>query len=188
MGGGSNPPCDLCVRTGSKCEVPTMDERKLSNSRRLITELYGRIAALEAELQTHRTQCSESQQTVFDEQLDVGHSPASVSTTSEMSSGSDNMIMRLCSGQRQLNSNRSGRLRFFGPTSSLHLTESVTSSVLLREPSSGREKYQWQDTVPLQLQNYLLEQYWKYQHHVLPIIHKECKLKCHSHSRVSFAL
>lgn len=40
-----------------------------------------------------------------------------------------------------------------------------------------RGGHQWQDTVPLQLQNYLFDLYWQYQHQVLPIIHKECKLK-----------
>ena len=170
----SGPPCDLCARIGAECEVPLVDERKLSNSRRLITELYGRIAALEAELQVHRTECS-----VFEveKQQDMGTSPTT-SMISEISSGSDNMIMRLCGGQRQLNSDRAGRLRFFGPTSSLHLTESVTSSVLLREPNSTREKYQWQDTIPLELQSHLFELYWKYQHQVIPIIHRECKLEC----------
>lgn len=83
------------------------------------------------------------------------------------------MISRLCGGQRQLNSDRAGRLRFFGPTSSLHLSENVTSSVLIREPHSSRGHYQWQDTLPLETQNHLLELYWKYQHMTLPIIHKE---------------
>ncbi|CAM1507727.1 Fc.00g045750.m01.CDS01 [Cosmosporella sp. VM-42] len=86
------------------------------------------------------------------------------------------MIVRLCGGQRQLNSDRAGRLRFFGPTSSLHLSESVTSSVLIREPNSGRGRYQWQDTLSSELQNYLFDLYWKYQHQVLPIIHREALL------------
>lgn len=171
-------PCQLCSRVGSSCESPIVDERKLSNSRRLITQLYGRIAALEAELEAHRS-CSQPQNVLnLEEQL--GASPGSTSATSETSNNSDNMIMRLCGGQRQLNSDRAGRLRFFGPTSSLHLTESVTSSVLIREPASMRGGHQWQDTVPLQMQNYLFDLYWQYQHQVLPIIHKECESSMNS--------
>lgn len=77
------------------------------------------------------------------------------------------MIVRLCGGQRQLNSDRVGRLRFFGPTSSLHLTESVTSSVLIQESNGKRSKFQWQDDFPIETQNYLLELFWTYQHHVV---------------------
>jgi hypothetical protein len=104
-------------------------------------------------------------------------SPAAKSIKSDSSKGSDNMIVRLCGGQRQLNSDRVGRLRFFGPTSSLHLTESVTSSVLIRESNGKRSKLQWQDDFPLDLQQRLLDLFWTYQHQVLPSIHKEGKLR-----------
>ena len=100
-------------------------------------------------------------------------SPDASSTLSDMSNASDNMIVRLCGGQRQLNSDRVGRLRFFGPTSSLHLSESVTSSVLTRESNGARGSHQWQDYIPLELQGYLLDLYWKYQYQMVPIIHKE---------------
>ncbi|KAF7562913.1 hypothetical protein G7046_g1230 [Stylonectria norvegica] len=172
-------PCTLCAKVGTECVVPIVDERKLSNSRRLITQLYGRIAALESELEEHRNICATSDEKTWPPQLDVpdlGASPESSSAASEASSNPDNMIVRLCGGQRQLNSDRAGRLRFFGPTSSLHLSESVTSSVLIREPNSSRGRYQWQDTISADLQNHLFELYWKYQHQVLPIIHKEAFL------------
>ncbi|KAL1887131.1 hypothetical protein Sste5346_010420 [Sporothrix stenoceras] len=108
------------------------------------------------------------------------------SSSSSVFRRSDNMIMRLCSGQRQLNSDRVGRLRFFGPTSSLHLVESVTSSLLIcgssrggRDGSNGRRGGgsggssgvaipTWQTDFPPQVQEHLLDLYWTYQHQVLP--------------------
>ncbi|ROT35671.1 hypothetical protein SODALDRAFT_353305 [Sodiomyces alkalinus F11] len=49
-------PCRLCLRAGNgaECTYPAIDERKLSNSRKLIGQLYGRIAALEAAIRNHR--------------------------------------------------------------------------------------------------------------------------------------
>lgn len=87
------------------------------------------------------------------------------------------MIARLCGGKHQLNSNRAGRLRFFGPTSSLHLTESVISSVLMRESLGKGYQLQWQDDFPADVQGHLLDLYWTYQHLVMPCIHKEAFLK-----------
>jgi hypothetical protein len=95
-----------------------------------------------------------------DEDVDLEVSPST-------SAKSDNMIVRLCGGQRQLNSDRIGRLRYFGPTSSLHLMESVTSTLLTRE-LSGAHHPSWQDDFPLPVQDYLLDLYWRFHHTVLP--------------------
>lgn len=94
-------------------------------------------------------------------------SPSDTMVDSSSSSRSDNMIVRLCGGHRQLNSDRIGRLRFFGPTSSLHLMESITSSILTRE-SLGTHCTTWQDDFPLEVQDYLFDLYWKFHHTVLP--------------------
>jgi hypothetical protein len=160
--------------------VPPVDERKLSNSRKLTHELYNRISALEMELQEHRLFCRAPGSAAVNHPIaDDAARSADQSVTGSMSSEVSNnnvdnmMIIRLCGGQRQLNSNRSGRLRFFGPTSSLHLSESVVSSVLTQQTGGGRGAMQWQDTFPAELQDYLLDLYFKFQHHVLPIIHKE---------------
>lgn len=105
--------------------------------------------------------------------------PPSIAS-SDGSNSSDNMIVRLCGGQRQLNSDRAGRLRFFGPTSSLHLSESIVSSVLINEGSSNRGHFTWQEVLPQDLQDYLLALYWEYQHQVIPVIHKEGELSDNS--------
>lgn len=164
--------CFLCLKTGVECVVPMIDERKLSNSRKTIRDFSARIVALEKELEAHRLYCSGATAELFSSR-DEEPSPGLSSTNSDASNSSDNMIVRLCGGQRQLNSDRVGRLRFFGPTSSLHLSESVTSSVLIREPNSTRGWHQWQEILPLDLQAHLMGLYWKYQHQMIPIIHKE---------------
>ena len=87
------------------------------------------------------------------------------------------MIARLCGGRRQLNSDRAGRLRFFGPTSSLHLTESIVSSVLIRESRGSKHNLRWQDDFSAEVQDYLFNLYWTYQHPVMPCIHKDALLQ-----------
>lgn len=152
--------------------LPALDERKAAGSRRLVGQLYSRISDLEAELARLRADQHQLKLVVLDDES-IG-SLDRLSTASEPSDGhDDNMIVRLCGGQRQLNSDRAGRLRFFGPTSSLHLSESVTSSVLIREPGLSRGRYQWQDDLAPDLQDALLGLYWEFQHEVVPVIHKE---------------
>lgn len=159
--------CSLCHRLQVECDVPYFDERRRAHSRKLIEDLRAENARLKAELEEHRTVClmgdnmGDAYQDWMSEEQSESLSPASCSTKS------DNMIVRLGGGQRQLNSDRDGRLRFFGPTSSLHLLESVTSSVLIRE-SNGTTCPAWQDDFPLEVQNHLVDLYWTYLHQVLP--------------------
>ncbi|CAK7230244.1 hypothetical protein SBRCBS47491_007521 [Sporothrix bragantina] len=204
--------CRACLRSGAECLIPAVDERKLSNSKKLVRELYAKIASLEAELQSHREggrvpqtlvptreprrdsfhhiigvidDDDRSTKTPPDagDEVMVGAAVSPSSNQSDLSGrsgsgASDNMIIRLCGGYRQLNSDRVGRLRYFGPTSSLHLAESVTSSILLREPAATHTGgVQWQDAVSSALQDHLFELYWKYQHQVIPIVHKEAFLQ-----------
>ena len=150
-----------------ECDIPDFDERRRTHSRKLIDDLRAEIARLNVELEEHRNYCLMGEHggdSVSDwpsEEQSAGLSPDSCS------SNSDNMIVRLCGGRRQLNSDRGGRLRFFGPTSSLHLMESVTSSVLIRE-SNGTTCPVWQEDFPIEVQSYLLDLYWTHQHQVLP--------------------
>ncbi|EXJ74618.1 uncharacterized protein A1O5_02915 [Cladophialophora psammophila CBS 110553] len=87
----------------------------------------------------------------------------------------ESLISRLCEAQGRLNSKDDGQLRYFGPTSSLHLTESVTS---IFKYCSDVSKFgaDLEKDVPWAMQQYLLDLYWKYQHNILHIIHKEAFL------------
>ncbi|OAP57138.1 hypothetical protein AYL99_07875 [Fonsecaea erecta] len=87
----------------------------------------------------------------------------------------ESLISRLCEAQGRLNSKDDGQLRYFGPTSSLHLTESVTT---IFKYCSDVSKFgsDIEKDVPWAMQQYLLDLYWKYQHNILHIIHKEAFL------------
>ncbi|KAB5580231.1 fungal-specific transcription factor domain-containing protein [Coniochaeta sp. 2T2.1] len=190
--------CSLCFKLDADCYMPSTDERRRSHTRMLIQDLQAENARLRTELEEHRSIClmgdsmsislsassvdgrveSRSPGTSPDMLSSSGPSDYSVPQQSvAKKSKSDNMIVRLCGGERQLHSDRVGRLRYFGPTSSLHLMESVTSSVLMCHQSSGMTSLTWQDDFPPEVEEYLLDLYWKYQHQVLPCIHKESFLR-----------
>jgi hypothetical protein len=67
-------------------------------------------------------------------------------------------------------------MHFYGPTSSLHLTEQRSSSLLQWGPINGGNELRSQDVAP-ELQSYLLNLYWTYQHTVLQVVHKEAFLR-----------
>jgi hypothetical protein len=66
-------------------------------------------------------------------------------------------------------------MHFYGPTSSLHLTEPRSSSLQWGRISGVGE--QGLDEVAPELQAYLLNLYWTYQHPVLQVVHKEAFLR-----------
>ncbi|KIX92802.1 uncharacterized protein Z520_11465 [Fonsecaea multimorphosa CBS 102226] len=107
-----------------------------------------------------------------DDSSAIGERPSKGTPESEPG---ESLISRLCEAQGRLNSKDDGQLRYFGPTSSLHLTESVTS---IFKYCSDVSKFgaDIEKDVPWAMQQYLLDLYWKYQHNILHIIHKEAFL------------
>ncbi|KAK5281706.1 hypothetical protein LTR40_004427 [Exophiala xenobiotica] len=103
----------------------------------------------------------------------MGIAKAAVSTAG--SEAGESLITRLCGAQGRLNSKNDGQLRYFGPTSSLHLTESVTS-IFRYCNDVAKFGAELEKDIPWAMQQYLLDLYWKYQHNVLLIIHKEAFL------------
>jgi hypothetical protein len=91
--------------------------------------------------------------------------------------GSASLIAQLCGGaQWQLNRDEGGQMHFYGPTSSLHLTEQRPASLLQWGPVSGGSEQGLEDVAP-ELKSYLLSLYWTYQHPVLQVVHKEAFLR-----------
>lgn len=117
---------------------------------------------------TSPTQRSESQSTAVAVTDGLGGSP------DKESSPPDSLIERLCGMKRRMNSNGDGQSRYFGPTSSLHLTE-TPSSISCYGQFSGSD-VDVDKGIPESLQQELLDLYWSYQHSVLPCIHKEAFL------------
>ena len=99
--------------------------------------------------------------------------PSAIATLPEIPRS---LIARLCARQSHLNTDELGQLRFFGPTSSLHTAESVCSSFVHWGDFTTKNDDHSNNDIPPRLQEYLLNQYWKYQHTVLQVIHKEAFL------------
>ncbi|KAK5045505.1 hypothetical protein LTR84_009123 [Exophiala bonariae] len=96
--------------------------------------------------------------------------------TTPSSSSGESIITLLRGTRNRLNSSiENGQSRYFGPTSSLHLTENVTSILSYCENIS-RAGSDFEKEIPQAMQQYLLELYWNYQHNVMRIIHKEAFL------------
>jgi len=85
------------------------------------------------------------------------------------------LIGRICDRKSQLNTDEVGRLHFFGPTSGLHTAECM-SSWFVRWGEFPTEHCSLIEEIPQRLQEYLLDRYWKFQHNVIPTIHKEAFL------------
>jgi len=86
----------------------------------------------------------------------------------------DNIISRLCGRQWKLNSDEDGQYKFFGPTSSLHLTESVSSSLLgPYELRCKGEDMTLGGRIDEDTQTHLLDFYWRYQATVLQVFDRE---------------
>ncbi|KAI9811856.1 MAG: hypothetical protein M1827_005207 [Pycnora praestabilis] len=174
--------CRRCTKLGLQCVVPEGDERRRPSSKTHIRELEQRISFLEKALKEARSTQPQPQHEnsilpAIEDVRDAAIPELQPSIDTDLSSDvPSSLIGRLCGMKWQLNSDEVGQLRFFGPTSSLHLTESVSSSILHWGENTTRRASQMQDDVPLALQEYLLDQYWKYQHTVLQVVHKEAFL------------
>ncbi|OAP57499.1 hypothetical protein AYL99_08237 [Fonsecaea erecta] len=166
--------CRKCKRLNIPCVWPSEDKRKCPSSKNHIRELYQRIADLESALESAKATQSfaaPSRHQVTSPQTPSTYSAVSVPIPTQEE---DNLISRLCGRQWKLNSDEEGQYKFFGPTSSLHLTESVSSSLL--GPWSRRgvtADVGSDDPVDPETQAHLLELYWKYQHTVLQVFDRE---------------
>lgn len=162
--------------------MPIEDERRQPSSKKLIRELQETIRELERAL----NQARESSQTISVEiepapmlssKYEKSNETHTRKNLSKQSISTPSMLARLCGGQWQLNRDAAGQLRCFGPTSSLHVSESVSSSILSWGIDGTRSVSQWQARIPNDLQQELLEIYWKYQHPVLQVVHKKAFLE-----------
>lgn len=159
-------------------------------SKTYIRELEQRVRTLERELKRAR----ETQPQTSPEQPEpavksspdstTGHAlgirlsmdPSTPSVATNLPDIPRSLIARLCARQSHLNTDELGQLRFFGPTSALHTAESVCSSFVHWGDFTTKDDAHLNTDIPPRLQEYLLDQYWKYQHTVLQVIHKEAFL------------
>jgi hypothetical protein len=170
------------VKFQLECSVPIDDERRQPSSKKLIRDLQAEIRSLKSALSAAQVS---SQSNTMEQDSSPPLSSRSRSQDNvlmptsmpEQSNTPLSMLARLCGGQWQLNRDASGQLRCFGPTSSLHVTESVSSSILgWGNIDETRSVSQWQTLIPPDLQRDLLDLYWTYQHPVLQVVHKKAFL------------
>jgi hypothetical protein len=161
-----------------------------------VKELYDRISFLEEELRRARSEQKGALPEIGLSKVHSGVSPETShhsdlsSETAVENAGSgnalqtlevspearpDGLIARLCGSRWQLNSDEEGHLHFYGPTSSLHLTENISSSILQGGDHAASIDNRVSDVAP-ELQAYLLNLYWKYHNSILQIVHKEAFL------------
>ncbi|OAL32910.1 hypothetical protein AYO20_07701 [Fonsecaea nubica] len=95
-------------------------------------------------------------------------------TPESQPASSKSLIGQLCGSQWQVSTDEIGQVRFFGPTSSLHLSEAAMP--VISDPCESHGRIQILDDVPLALQQHLFHLYWTFHHSVLPILHKEAFL------------
>ena len=171
--------CERCRTLKIPCQLPDRDERRVRHSKDYIQDLESQIAELKNALASSQalplsSQLSEPptppQDTTSNEaaanntQLAPMHMTQRAASVVSMSdSGSpDGLLDRLCGTRGRLNSNDNGQVRYFGPTSSLHLTESVTSIFGYCSPTT-KNGIDFEKGIPWKMQQALLDVYWKHQ-------------------------
>ena len=162
------------MRTSSNAESTAPEqsaEPYRPSSKTHIRELEHRIRSLERDLKKARKELEQKEvasssvglpeETVVDPQLE---DTASIGTSSIEHAPPDvprSPMGRICAKQSQFNSDESGQLRFFGPTSSLHTTGTVSSPFTHWNDFVTIRDGLFDNEIPVRLQEHLLEQYWK---------------------------
>ncbi|OQV03677.1 Fungal specific transcription factor domain-containing protein [Cladophialophora immunda] len=159
--------------------------RKHRNSSRHYTiKLERRIRQLEAELQKNNLEVppGESREEVLEAVLQESGTSQHESQQSLLGQGQKprgrfhSLIDRLCAAEPRLCTDRAGRLHFYGPSSSLHTAESISSWFTFTDAIYTETPHQTARELPVQLQEHLLDQYWKFQHGVIQVVNREAFL------------
>lgn len=176
--------CGRCERLQIMCIVPEEDERLRPSSKNYIKELEKRIETLQKKL--------EEAEEVARRNLYLTPPDSSLSSDSmDITLNNNNfteavgvldsektpqtLIARLIAEKSQFHADEHGQVRFFGPNSSLHTNEKASSTFVKWD--DGRLDVNEQDDIAPMLRDHLLEQYWRFQHTVLQVVHREAFLQ-----------
>ncbi|RFU28569.1 hypothetical protein B7463_g7780, partial [Scytalidium lignicola] len=174
----------MLPNTGKPCVVKTgqayMPNGKwpVPSSKSYIRSLEGRIGQLVAEiyhLQQEKPEhcCVPHPSTVA--QIE-DHSLDPIDEGEELvldQSGVDDIAGRLCSPRYQLNGDEDGQIHFYGPTSSLHVAFSMSSSLIPQRARRCTSAWKLGDEMSEELQNELLEAYFHSQNSIVHIVHED---------------
>ena len=157
---GSSVKCQGCTRSGAECIVPFVDERKLSNSKKLVRELYDKIASLEAEVEELRAIKSLS---------DADTASSSLTARSDISQVD---ILRSCVARVGASADQS-RLR---TVAEIPLMPGVagdpTVRSLVRGPMQTPEGMRWQTVLSKAAEDRLLGIFWQHHNEITPVVYK----------------
>ncbi len=176
--------CGRCERLQIPCVVPDEDERLRPSSKNHIRELERQIESLEMRLQEAEERAqrnlyltpptsSESSNNGMDLVLGNVESTKVV----EIDGAPHTLIGRLCAEKPHFHADEGGRIRYYGPTSSLHTSEEVSLKWDFVKWDDGFLEPDDQDVISPTLRDHLLEQYWHFQHKVLQVVHREAFLQ-----------
>ncbi|KAL4899072.1 fungal-specific transcription factor domain-containing protein [Aspergillus multicolor] len=176
---GAQPACGSCTKKGTSCEYKHEENKRKPPSKRYVESLQAHIALLEERLvalgQTVTRLETGQPNTQLEEEI-----PNPATATGESICPSRDPIEELTRLAGRLNIGEDGRLRYFGAQSNYHLlhgplynetTHSVDNCQSIGLESAtllGKSVH-----VPRELQDHLLDLYWRWHNPGLYIIHRE---------------
>jgi hypothetical protein len=171
--------CRRCERLQIQCIMPEEDERLRPSSKNHIKELEKRVETLQKQLKEAEVTAQRNlyltppSSAVSSDSTDLTSNTNFTENASVVDSDKTphNLIARLCAEKSHFHADESGQVKYFGPTSSLHTNEKVSST--FANWDAGKLATDDQDDIAPMLRDHLLEQYWKFQHLVLQIVHRE---------------
>jgi hypothetical protein len=173
--------CERCERLQIQCVVPEEDDRLRPSSKNHIKQLEKRIETLQKQLEEAE---ATAQRNLYLTPPSLSMSTDSMDLTSNNNLAEDvgvvdsektphTLIARLCA--EKFHADESGEVKYFGLTSSLHTNEKA-SSTFVKWDDGRLDTHDQNDIAPM-LRDHLLEQYWKFQHTVLQVVHREAFLQ-----------
>ncbi|EXJ92462.1 hypothetical protein A1O3_01013 [Capronia epimyces CBS 606.96] len=184
--------CNRCERLQIPCVIPDEDERLRPSSKKRTRELERQIESLQKQLRESEERAqrnlyltppmstqSQSSHAGMDLALggsDLGSDLVDTATVADFDKTPQTLIGRLCAENAHIHEDESGRVRYYGPTSILHTSEKPPSYDYLKW-NIGPFEPDDQDDISPTLRDHLLEQYWRFQHSVLQVVHREAFLQ-----------
>ncbi|KAH0837374.1 hypothetical protein AYO21_09120 [Fonsecaea monophora] len=184
--------CNQCERLEIPCIVPDEDERLRPSSKRRTRELERRIESLEKQLRESEARAERNlyltppssvrspntAATLPAVNIDsaLTNDSAQAASVIDFQKTPHTLIARLCAEKPHFRADESGLARYYGPTSSLHTSEKMPYN-FLKWDDAGRLELEDQENISPVLRDHLLEQYWRFQHQVLQVVHREAFLQ-----------
>jgi hypothetical protein len=176
--------CSQCEKLQIPCIVPDEDERLRPSSKRRTLELERQVESLQKQLQESEEMAQRNLYLTPPTSSRLPHSDMSSALDNELVESANvvdlkktphTLIARLCAEKPHFRADESGLAKYYGPTSSLHTSEKMPYHFLKWD--AGRLELDNQDDILPALRDHLLEQYWRVQHKVLQVVHREAFLQ-----------